>query len=210
MLNAGQKAGTTAIEMPTTVHPECQIVAWVVSNRSALPYMQLIPYVTCSKLHCLACGLWLDCYNVLSPPHLPKIFHDGSHSKLHPGWSPPALGAQYKKILELMTTKIDQRFAKTFHGEGGSLSTLPSHPIGTNKVKPRDLELFEQIKADHDRLFNEYAKRVRPLHKKLRAIDELKMKQQSGKVLEKEQLEKIDRESQIRAQIDAELGALYD
>ncbi|KAJ7605517.1 hypothetical protein DFH06DRAFT_1252728, partial [Mycena polygramma] len=167
MLNAGQKAGTTAIEMPTTVHPECQIVAWVASNRSALPHMQLIPYVTCSKLHCFACGLWLDCYNMLSPPHLPRIFHDGSHGKLHPGWSPPPLGPQYnKKILELMTTKIDQRFVKTFHGKGGSVSTSPSHPKGINKVKPRDLELRDQIIAEHDRLFNELAKRVRPLNKK--------------------------------------------
>jgi hypothetical protein len=109
----------------TTVHSECQIVAWISENLKHLPEVKLIPYVTCSKLHCLGCYTWLSSFNELNHPNLPSICCDGSHGKLQPGWVPPPLGPSYvQPMFSLLVAKVDAYFLKSAHSKEASASTM--------------------------------------------------------------------------------------
>jgi hypothetical protein len=68
-------AGEGGWQLSTTVLSECQLVAWIAQNfNQQFPAVQLIPYVTCSKLHCFGCYTWLSSFNSLAHSGLPSIF----------------------------------------------------------------------------------------------------------------------------------------
>ncbi|KAJ7508700.1 hypothetical protein B0H11DRAFT_39711 [Mycena galericulata] len=98
------------------VHCECQLVAWVAQN--AASDITLIPYVKCSQLHCFACHIWLESYNRLGNPVLPKVAYDGGHGGLKPGWRPPSLqAAAQRDMLDNLVSRIEEESLKHTHAE---------------------------------------------------------------------------------------------
>ncbi|KAJ7123063.1 hypothetical protein C8R44DRAFT_876254 [Mycena epipterygia] len=122
--------GEKGVRLPTTIHSECQIVAWMAQNlnRQFLT-VRLIPYVTCSKLHCFGCYTWLSSFNKLRHPRLPIICYDGSHGKLHPGWAPPSLGSSHdQKMRNLLIARVEDHFPKPTHSKERSASSTATDP----------------------------------------------------------------------------------
>ncbi|KAJ7459028.1 hypothetical protein B0H11DRAFT_2286428 [Mycena galericulata] len=98
------------------VHCECQLVAWVAQN--VAPDITLIPYVKCSKLHCFACHIWLESYNRLGNPVLPKVTYDGGYGGLKPGWRPPSLQATAQRhMLDNLVSRIEKEILIHKHAE---------------------------------------------------------------------------------------------
>ncbi|KAJ7156072.1 hypothetical protein C8R43DRAFT_999151 [Mycena crocata] len=124
-------------KVTTTVHSEVQLVAWMAQHAQIdFPEMAVIPYVTCSKLHCFACYIWFGCFAKLQVHGLPSIHHDGSDGKLHPGWVPPLMGIPYQQQMNnLFVDEIENYFPKQSHSKEGSASTTATDPqIYTSSV----------------------------------------------------------------------------
>jgi hypothetical protein len=72
-----------SFSIASEVHSECQLVAWIAQNvNTVAPDVKLIPYVTCSKLHCFACYIWFESFNNIGDPSLPHVFYDGARGGL--------------------------------------------------------------------------------------------------------------------------------
>ncbi|KAJ7707118.1 hypothetical protein B0H16DRAFT_1824407 [Mycena metata] len=100
------------IAFSSKVHSEVQLVAWVAQNLNQVaPEVNLVPYVTCSKLHCFACFLWLQEYNKLERPTLPRLAFNGCHGGLQRGWLPPSWETAYEgEIAQQMTSRLQTEF----------------------------------------------------------------------------------------------------
>ncbi|KAJ7505292.1 hypothetical protein B0H11DRAFT_414369 [Mycena galericulata] len=129
-MRTNMSVGEKGVRLPTTIHSECQIVAWMAQNiTDHFPTVKVIPYVTCSKLHCFGCYSWLLSFNQLGHSGLPVICYDGSHGKLHPGWAPPSLGTRYdQQMRSLLIAQVEEKFPKPAHSEEGPASTTVSDP----------------------------------------------------------------------------------
>ncbi|KAJ7476118.1 hypothetical protein FB451DRAFT_1557904 [Mycena latifolia] len=236
-MRSNMSVGDKGVRLPTTIHSECQIVAWMAQNlNTQFPAVTLIPYVTCSKLHCFGCYIWLSSFNKLGHSSLPIICYDGGHGKLHPGWVPPSLGSSYdQQMRSLLIAQVEDNFPKPTHSKEGSASTTITDPQTHESAEEEDhervldLDLLldgEQnidstlsipqpaLDLDGDSpltggvgsALDAVAKHIRKLNKKLKAIDELKEKVKRGESLEMTQLQKIENEAEIRREL-ASLGA---
>ncbi|KAJ6589921.1 hypothetical protein DFH09DRAFT_218970 [Mycena vulgaris] len=134
--------GDNGVRLPTTIHSECQIVAWMAQNfNRQFPAVKLIPYVTCSKLHRFGCYTWLSSFNRLGHSGLPIICYDGSHGKLHPGWAPPSLGSSYdQQMRSLLIAQVEDNFRKPTHSKEGFASTTATDPQTRKSTEEIDLE----------------------------------------------------------------------
>ncbi|KAJ7750337.1 hypothetical protein B0H16DRAFT_1550365 [Mycena metata] len=115
------------LRIKSKVHSECAVVAWVAEHADA--HIRVMPYVTCSKLHCLACWLWLEKFNDVKHPRLPAVVFDGSHGGLKAGWRPPALDDRYQlDLLTAMMTAAEAEFNTAKRTQDGSVSSTGSDP----------------------------------------------------------------------------------
>ncbi|KAJ7438474.1 hypothetical protein FB451DRAFT_1570239 [Mycena latifolia] len=110
------------------IHSECLLVAWLSQNLGDFE-ITLVPYMTCSKLHCFACYIWLELYNNLNNPTLPRVYYDGLHGGLKPGWEPPKLDAvSHAMVLTRLSQRLEAEFTKFTHGKEGSAPSTSSDP----------------------------------------------------------------------------------
>ncbi|KAJ7935086.1 hypothetical protein B0H13DRAFT_1949609 [Mycena leptocephala] len=112
-IKAQMRVGVSSTEEDVTiiskVHSEVQLVAWVAQNLA--PEVTLVPYITCSKLHCFACFVWLEEFNSLHDLTLPYVAFDGCHGGLQPGWLPPSLETvAMEQILGKMSSRLQDEF----------------------------------------------------------------------------------------------------
>jgi hypothetical protein len=112
-IKAQMRVGVSSTEEDVTiiskVHSEVQLVAWVAQNLA--PEVTLVPYITCSKLHCFACFVWLEEFNNLHDLTLPHVAFDGCHGGLQPGWLPPSLETvAMEQILGKMSSRLQNEF----------------------------------------------------------------------------------------------------
>ncbi|KAJ7722503.1 hypothetical protein B0H16DRAFT_1473301 [Mycena metata] len=130
MRNSASGGGSEDLQIRGKLHSECVLVVWVAQNlQNEYPCTQIFPYVTCSKLHCLFCSLWLRGFNTLQNPVLPKVAFDGSHGGVNPGWLPPSLGAKAQAtIFRYLTDNIQKEFRKRKHAKDLSASSTSSVP----------------------------------------------------------------------------------
>ncbi|KAJ7716577.1 hypothetical protein DFH07DRAFT_353625 [Mycena maculata] len=119
---------STPVPVEGKIHSECQLVAWMAGHMVELPDVKVIPYVTCSKLHCFACYAWLQAYNKVAPA---PISYDGSHGGLKPGWQPPSLqGTLQQELLQNLIPRLELEFKSAKHRKDASASSTSSHPLG--------------------------------------------------------------------------------
>ncbi|KAJ7198585.1 hypothetical protein GGX14DRAFT_666122 [Mycena pura] len=197
--------GHSDVRLRTTVHSECHIVAWLAQNLIPdFADLTVIPYVTCSKLHCFGCFTWLSAFKKLHHPGLPTIYYDGSRGKLYPGWTPPSLGATYdQKIRNTLIWETEEQFRKPSHSNEGSASSTTSD-FQTNKLLKSTVEenfaRFRELLRLEPGLpaldpagdspltggggstLDAVGREKRKLHKALRAISALKEKRDRGDV----------------------------
>ncbi|KAJ7716549.1 hypothetical protein B0H16DRAFT_456954 [Mycena metata] len=131
------KSTNNCLVIAGNIHSECQLVAWVVANMEQLEVhgVELVPYVTCSKLHCFACFLWLRGFNDLSHLHpiLPRIAFDASHGGLLPGWQPPSCEAMMQQALvQIMVGRLETEFQK--HKRPGDQLVSWNSPSQSNEA----------------------------------------------------------------------------
>ncbi|KAJ7785738.1 hypothetical protein B0H16DRAFT_3399 [Mycena metata] len=123
------------------VHSECELVAQVAQRREELSVdgFLLIPYIACSKLHCLACYLWMEAFGEV---HDSPIAYDGSHGGLKTGWFAP-------RYVEPMHSTMLERMHKTLSqyklGQKGSASYAGIEP---NRWEPEDPEEDAALKSE--------------------------------------------------------------
>ncbi|KAJ7750229.1 hypothetical protein B0H16DRAFT_1887845 [Mycena metata] len=119
------------LHFTSCIHSECAVVALVArSLKDSDPSFVIFPYVSCSKLHCMACFFWLQAYNTLGVEELPEIAFDGPHGELHLGWRPPALEApeDQQALLQELIAVLDLELVKRKHQKKGIVTTR-SGPI---------------------------------------------------------------------------------
>ncbi|KAJ7497129.1 hypothetical protein FB451DRAFT_218515 [Mycena latifolia] len=135
MRDAGTSSTPEDVSVHSTVHSECQLVAWVSQNLGEVASeVSMVPYVTCSKLHCFACFVWLQEFNHLGDPTLPHLAFDGCHGGLQPGWLPPSLKPNMQeKILNKISSRLDEEFDKHQHHKESSPSTTSSDKPKTSR-----------------------------------------------------------------------------
>ncbi|KAJ7274262.1 hypothetical protein C8J57DRAFT_1595285 [Mycena rebaudengoi] len=115
--------GKNEIALKRRIHSECGLVAWMATHPDHLS--NVVPFITCSKLHCLACSIWLKQFN----SSMPKVMFEGSHGTLQPGWWPPILDDDAElDLLNRMTADLNTFFSTAKHPKDGSASSTSSGP----------------------------------------------------------------------------------
>ncbi|KAJ7910662.1 hypothetical protein B0H13DRAFT_2485998 [Mycena leptocephala] len=144
MCDAGTSSSGEEISILSTVHSECQLVAWVVQNLGDVASeVSMVPYVTCSKRHCFACFLWLQEFNRLSDPTLPHLAFDNSYGGLQPGWLPPSLKPSMQEtILNKISSRLEEEFDKQKYRKESSASTT-KRSRSTAHVNMANLDAYE-------------------------------------------------------------------
>ncbi|KAJ7225923.1 hypothetical protein GGX14DRAFT_386635 [Mycena pura] len=211
----------SVVRLHTKVHSECHIVAWLAQNLTQTPRLAdliLIPYVTCSKLHCFGCFTWLSAFNELCHPGLPTICFDGTHGKLHPGWTPPSLDTFDQRMRNSLVMKMEVQFPKTHYDEESASSTTSgSQPIQRPRSEMDKLRIevaekfplqpglpaFDLAGDSSGSTLDGVARKKRKLEKALKAISNLKAKRGRGESLEIEQQDKIKKEEQIQRELES-------
>ncbi|KAJ7030050.1 hypothetical protein C8F04DRAFT_741365 [Mycena alexandri] len=124
------------VTIKSKVHSEVQLVAWVAQNLNKVaPEVTLMPYVTCSKLHCFACFIWLQEFNQLNHTTLPCLAFDGCHGGLQRGWLPPSF--ETAAVLEKMTSRLETEFLEKHvkHSSGRSKGYLDPEPNSLDDIR---------------------------------------------------------------------------
>ncbi|KAJ7645497.1 hypothetical protein DFH06DRAFT_587314 [Mycena polygramma] len=93
-------------------------------------------------------------------------------------------------MLKLMIIKVDEWFSRRKDSQG------------PDKITAEDWQMQQDRRRPRGPLDDSAKKRERALNK-LKAIDELKLKQECGTVLEVAQVQKIGREAEIRGELAA-------
>ncbi|KAJ7032736.1 hypothetical protein C8F04DRAFT_645242 [Mycena alexandri] len=124
------------VTITSKVHSEVQLVAWVAQNLNRVaPEVTLVPYVTCSKLHCFACFIWLQEFNHLNHTTLPCLAFDGGHGGLQRGWLPPSL--ETADLLERMTSRLETEFLDKHAKHSSASTTFPGRVKVNVAVTPK-------------------------------------------------------------------------
>jgi hypothetical protein len=155
---AGPESTNTTLKIRGKIHSECALMAWVCQNAlKIVPGISLIPYLTCSKLHCFACSLWMTAFNTLEDPVLPRIAFDGSHGGLKTGWRPPSMNSEDQgTIIQQLITALDTEFGKQKHLKESSASTTSSEPpkldVPVTPLEPSEVAIAQRIRDAIDLL----------------------------------------------------------
>ncbi|KAJ7651653.1 hypothetical protein DFH06DRAFT_1331604 [Mycena polygramma] len=94
------------VSIPRKVHSECQLAAAIFDNKVSLGGPPVIPYISCSKLHCVFCHSWLGLFNKTAQA---TLGFDGTHGTIRRGWHPPTLqnSAQHAAVVEGLTSQVN-------------------------------------------------------------------------------------------------------
>ncbi|KAJ6503235.1 hypothetical protein C8R47DRAFT_1192878 [Mycena vitilis] len=120
-------------EVPVSVtrktHSECQLAAAVFDNEALPGGPPVIPYISCSKLHCVFCHSWLGLFNQTGKA---MLGFDGTHGSIRRGWHPPTLQdlAQHAAVVEGLTSQVNTwtLVQSTAHRKETSVSSTLSNP----------------------------------------------------------------------------------
>lgn len=119
-LRAGKQTATPAsdIVIHQKTHSECELVARLMGTDATIP--GLIPYVACSKLHCLPCHLWLGNFS----EKVRLVGFGGSHGGVKPGWMPPVFPTgNFDSIPLKMVKQLNSILADSQHRKEDSASS---------------------------------------------------------------------------------------
>ncbi|WVO14696.1 hypothetical protein L204_102334 [Cryptococcus depauperatus] len=149
--------------------------------------------------------------------HRPKGETDGSASNTAGAYRPP--GARNRpesestpfrapivrtpRVIPGAGTRVPLGAPQTANGNGDDKKKRQRKRIGKDDKKEDEVPVLEVAipEVKEEAAEDAVAKKIRNLMKKLKAIDELKVKQANGEDLEKTQLKKIEREGQVRSEI---------
>ncbi|KAJ6490291.1 hypothetical protein C8R47DRAFT_1215154 [Mycena vitilis] len=112
------------IKVSPKIHSECELVARVTGNPELLDGCTLLPYISCSKLHCWFCHQWFTAFNVQSTS---RVAFDGSHGGVKTGWQAPTLTTPlHEQVCKIVQQAIDDELFKASHPKSESASTTSS------------------------------------------------------------------------------------